>query len=338
MEDLLGAVDIGATKITSTLFNREGILVRLFQPTVLVGGIDSIPLQVIGMMERCLEETELEIGDLIILGVSSAGPFRRVDGMVELVSPNICGGLAPERGVLENDWTSVPLERVLRGRFRELVIENDAVAGAVAERTFGAGQGCDNLLYVTWSTGIGTGAFVDGRIIRGKNGNAPHGGHVYLGLEGPVCGCGNICDLEATASGSAIGSLYGKGSTAEEVFKAYYRGDEKAVEVVQRAAVYFGKGLASINSVLDTKMIVLGGGVFLNNVDLLMPMVKEFFYRSFPQLSEGVEIIPAQLGMHLGDLAAISLVIPEDLAGEWRRNRPWERMPDTIYLDGIRAV
>jgi glucokinase len=327
MADVIVAVDIGATKIAVSISNRDAIIVKVQQPVALKGEPDSIPLQVKDLIDRCLEKTEEE--EPISVGVSSAGPFRRTDGMIELVSPNICGGMAPDRGVIPNNWDSVPLEKVLRRYYQNLEIENDAVSGVVAEKIFGKGEGIDNLLYVTWSTGIGTGAYVDGRLIKGKNGNAPHGGHIYLGLEGPTCGCGNVGDLEAWASGTSIANQYGGGVTTAEVFERYHEGDERAVEVVRRAAIYFGKGIASLNAVLDTVLITIGGSVFLNNEDLLLPMVRDVFHQSFPLLSREVKIEATGLGKHLGYVAAISLVIPDDWVEDWNERKPWEKGPGT---------
>ena len=333
MLEIIATIDIGATKITASLCNRGGIIIRVYQRTRLTGDEGSIPDQVNELVERCFIMAGLGPDRLTAIGISTAGPFQRMDGELHLVSPNICGGMAPERGVLPNNWSSVPLEKELSKHFKNLVIQNDAVSGAMAERTFGAGRGYDNLLYVTWSTGIGTGAFVDGRLIRGKNGNAPHGGHVFLGDSGPVCGCGNTCDLESVASGTAIALQYGGGGTTAAVFEACSKGDRKAKKVIQEAATYFARGLASINCVLDTGLIVIGGSVFLNNEDLLLPLLKEEFYRSFPALSRDVQFASSELGEYLGDIAAISLVIPEDWIEEWRTTKPWERAPDTIYLD-----
>ncbi len=333
MLEIIASIDIGATKITASLCNREGIIIRIYQRTRLTGDERTIPEQVREMVDACFVEAKLGKDRLIAVGISTAGPFQRIDGKRHLVSPNICGGLAPERGLLPNDWRSVPLEKELSRHFKNLTIENDAVAGAVAERTFGAGEGCDNLLYATWSTGVGTGAIVDGRIIRGKNGNAPHGGHVYLGDEGPVCGCGNICDLESIASGTAIARAFSEKATTADVFKAYHEGDGKAIELIDDAARYFAKGLASINCILDTEKIVIGGSVFLNNIDILLPKVKKGFYRSFPVLSKDVIIVPSKLGAYLGDVAALTLVIPDDWIEEWKRDEPWMRAPDTIQLD-----
>lgn len=332
MVGIIAAVDIGATKITASLCSVEGMLVRLHQSTKLTGDEAAIPRQVKELIGECLRRTGKDLGSLSAVGISTAGPFRRIDGRLELVSPNICGGMNPDRGILPNDWSSIPLEAELEGQFGMLHIENDAVAGAVAERTFGAGRGHDDLVYVTWSTGIGTGAFVDGRPIHGKNGNAPHGGHVYLGDSGPVCGCGNVCDLESVASGTAISLQYGKGAGTAEVFEACRKGDPRAGELIRHVAVSFGRGLASINSVLDTGVFIIGGSVFMNNVDILLPLVREEFQRSFPALSEGVDIIPSELGKYLGDVAALCLVIPEEWIGPWSSDRPWERAPETVFI------
>jgi glucokinase len=333
MEKVIATADIGATNITTTLCNRDGILVRLYQKVILEGEDTAVPDQIKSMIDMCLSEAGKDLVDLKAVGISSAGPFRMVDGMIEVICHNICGGINPGRGSIPNDWASIPLERELKEHYENIKILNDAVAGAVAERTFGSGIGIDDLLYVTWSTGIGTGAYVDGRLIRGKNGNAPHGGHVYVGEKGPVCGCGNICDLESVASGTAIALEYGENSSTAEVFDAYHRGDEKARRVIENAAVSFGKGIASINCILDTRLIAIGGSVFLNHKNLLLPMVKDEFFRSFPAMSGEVEITPTELGKYLGDVAAISLVIPEDWIEHWRNIKPWERAPETINLD-----
>ncbi len=149
---------------------------------------------------------------------------------------------------------------------------------------FGAGKFHDNLVYVTWSTGIGAGAYVDGRLIRGKNGNAPHFGHIYMLEDGPQCGCGNYGDLEAIASGTAIARDYGVNS-AKVVFDNYRTGDEKAIQIVHRAAKNFARGLASLNALFDTEYIVLGGSV-MNDSDILLPLIREEFYKSFPVLSK----------------------------------------------------
>lgn len=337
------AVDLGGTKIRVSLSDKGGILVKVCQLTKLTGDNKTIPRQVDSLVEYACRRTKIRKDRIDAIGVSTCTPFEKRGDYLVIVSPNLCGGLARQRGVLPNDWTEVPLEEEMSKTYQGLKIGNDCVTAVVAERLFGAGRGKKNLVYVTWSTGIGTGAYATGVdsetgqervfLLSGKNRNAPHGGHIYIAEHGPQCGCGNYGDLESLTSGPAISREYG--NAASEAFQAYRRGgDPKAKKVIERAAKNFARGLASVNCVLDTEVIVIGGSVFMNNLEILLPLIKEEFYRSFPTLSRDVEIRPSELESYLGDIAALSLVMPGDWVEEWQNKKPWTYAPEPIILEG----
>src|SRR5437764_7734895 len=69
---------------------------------------------------------------------------------------------------------------------------------------FGAGYGCQNMVYLTISTGIGGGVIVNGRIMGGTSGTAGELGHMTVDWRGERCNCGNVGCLESIASGTAI--------------------------------------------------------------------------------------------------------------------------------------
>jgi glucokinase len=333
----LAAVDIGGTKITVSIANISGILVKVYQPVQLKGDNLAVPGQVDSLVGFACGQAGIGKDEIYALGVSTCGPFRILDGELVLVAPNLCGGLAKERGIIPNDWTEIPLQRELSRIYNNIHIENDGISAVIAERMFGAGRGEDNVVYITWSTGIGSGAYVDGRLIKGKNGNAPHIGHVYLVDDGPRCGCGNLGDMEALASGVAIARDYGsrltaEGVTSEDVFNMFYKGDPQAESVITNAARYFARGLVTINAILDTRMFIIGGSVFMNNRHILLPLVQEEFCKSFPALSKDVEFKPSALDSYLGDLAGFCLVMPDDWVRKWQENRPWEFALGPIVL------
>src|SRR5688572_203343 len=185
-------VDIGGTKVAVSLSpdRASPLSGRRSEPTAKTGDNDAVALQILRLIDEICAEQGIAADSIDRVGVSSAGPFVLRDGCVELAAPNICGGIAgPARG-LPNDWRSAPLEAPLRALFQEVRIENDAVGALEAERRWGALQGHDHCAYVTWSTGIGVGLCVDGRVLRGKNGNAGHAGHMYTREAGTLCGCG----------------------------------------------------------------------------------------------------------------------------------------------------
>jgi glucokinase len=137
-----------------------------------------------------------------------------MQGRVELAAPNICGGMAGRARGLPNDWHTALLEAPLRQTFAKVRVENDGISALEAERRWGAlqvnGRALDNCAYVTWSTGIGMGLCVDGRVLRGKNGNAGHAGHLFVSDNNDaLCGCGNVGDVEGLAAGNAIPRRFG---------------------------------------------------------------------------------------------------------------------------------
>jgi glucokinase len=320
----IGALDIGGTKIAATVANADGPLVRLTQPTVKTGTPRALGEQATTLLHAVCAQAGIERGLLKTVGVSSCGPFVRIDGVIDLVAPNICGGLehSPD---LPNDWQSIPIEQVLRETFDEVSIENDCVAALVAERTFGAVQGEPDCIYATWSTGIGFGICVDGHVLRGKHGNAGHAGHMLMDPRSDViCGCGNRGDLEGLTSGRRIGSRLGM--SAPELLTAAKNGNEAARTVAVEAAQYFGRALYNLSTTLDTRVFVIGGSVWTHHGDWLAPIVRQEIESRLPALTREVSIVSVALEGLSADIGAFSLVMPGEWIPQWRKAAPWCRL------------
>jgi len=331
--EYLAAVDIGGTKITVCIARYDGIIVKLYQHVRLAGDVSAIPGQADALIGAACGYAGIQKSDIHSVGISTCSPFKMKNGHKAVIAPNLCGGIAKERGIIPNTWMEIPLEKALLTRYRHVRTGNDCVTAAAAEHLFGAGKGEENMVYVTWSTGIGAGLIVDGNVLRGKNENAGHGGHIFIAEDGPQCGCGNFGDLESLTSGTAIAREYGGGATAGEVFAAYRRGEERAAAIVHRAARNFSRGLASFNALLDTRLFIIGGSVFLNNRDILLPLVEKEFFQSFSALSSGVQFLPSLLDAFLGDIAALCLVMPDTWIEKWDNDRPWEHAPQPVTMD-----
>ena len=303
-------IDIGGTKVAVSLNTGQGLelLARRHEPTMKTGNNDALARQVMRMVDEACAEAGIAPDKVQRAGVSSAGPFVLNAGRVELSTPNICGGMAgPARG-LPNDWVTAPIEAPLRERFAEVRVENDAVSALEAERRWGALQGVDDCAYVTWSTGVGMGLCVDGRVLRGKNGNAGHGGHMFVSdNDTALCGCGNLGDVEALVGGNAVVRRYG--SDAAALLRGAAGGDAKAAAIVDEMCRVLGRALYNITAILDLKRISLGGSVFTNNVDYLLPRLKAQLKGKLPALTDGCELVPAGLGDKVGDYAALALLV-----------------------------
>jgi glucokinase len=304
-------IDIGGTKVAVSLNSGAGLdlVAKRSEPTAKTGSNDAVAQQVIRMVDEACGEVGIHPSRVQRAGVSSAGPFILNAGLVELASPNLCGGLAgPARG-LPNDWMTATLEAPLRRRFTEGVrVENDAVSALEAERRWGALQGYEHCAYVTWSTGVGMGLCVDGHVLRGKNGNAGHGGHMFVSdNDDALCGCGNVGDLEALVAGNAVARRFG--ADAATLLQRARGGDAAATAIVDELCRVMGRALYNVTVVLDLQRISLGGSVFTNNKDFLLPRLQAQITGKLPALTKGCELVAAGLGDRVGDYAALALLV-----------------------------
>ena len=320
-------VDLGGTKVAVSLASDGGaaqpapLRARRSEPTAKTGAPDAVALQILRMLAAACEEAGVSERALEAVGVSSCGPFVLKAGLIELAAPNICGALAgPARG-LPNQWSSALLEAPLRERFAGLAtrleIANDGIGALQAERRWGALQGVDNCAYVTWSTGIGWGLCVDGHVLRGKNGNAGHAGHMFVSdwvgsgdSSDALCGCGNVGDLEGLVAGNAIARRFAPAGYADAaaLLSAARAGDERAVAIVDELCRVMGRALYNVVITLDLQRISLGGSVFWHHSDYLLARLQSQIGGRLPALTDGFELLPAGLGERVGDLGALALV------------------------------
>jgi glucokinase len=303
-------VDLGGTKVAVSLAadGSTQLMGRRAEPTVTRGDSGAVAAQIVRLIGEVCAAQGVDVAAIGQVGVASAGPFVLRDGRVELASPNLCGGIAgPARG-LPNDWQTAPLEAPLRQRFARVRVENDAIAALEAERRWGALQGCDDCAYVTWSTGVGVGLCVDGHVLRGKNGNAGHAGHSFVtdGDDSALCGCGNRGEVEALAAGNAIARRFGQ--PAATLFAAARHGEPQALAAADALCRVIGRMLYNLTVTLDLQRISLGGGVFWNHRDWLLPRLQAQIDGQCAALTRGVALVPAGLGDKVGDYGALALV------------------------------
>ena len=144
------------------------------------------------MVAEVLEEAGLTIDRVVAAGMGLPGPIDRRTGRVR-------------SSVILPGWVGLDAGEQLARRLGVPVdVDNDANLGALAEFTFGAARGLDDVIYVKVASGIGAGIILGGRLHRGVTGNAGEIGHVEVRPDGVVCRCGNRGCLETVASASAL--------------------------------------------------------------------------------------------------------------------------------------
>jgi fructokinase len=150
-------------------------------------------------------------------------------------------------------WQGCPIVNTIETALGlPVAFDTDVNVAALAEYLYGAGQGCDPLVYLTVGTGIGGGAIIQGRPLHGLM--HPEMGHILLARapgDTRPSGCPFHQDcLEGLASGQAIRLRFGAPETLPHVHEAW-----------TLEASYLGQALATIATILSPQRIIIGGGI-----------------------------------------------------------------------------
>lgn len=233
---------------------------------------------------------QLMTHDVTAIGVSCGGPLDAKRGVI-LSPPNLPG------------WDDVHITEMLRNRFGvSAYLCNDADACALAEWRYGAGAGTENMIFLTFGTGIGAGLILGGRLYSGACGMAGEIGHVSLYEDGHI-GYNKRGSVEGYCSGGGI-AQYGKGSARELGVRAE-AGDAEAVSIYERVGYDLGKALAILVDILNPEAVVIGS-IYVRSREFIEPSMRRSLEKyALAQSVRAVRIVPAALGESLGDCAAL---------------------------------
>lgn len=253
---MIGAVDIGGTKISVAVVDPLGLIIeRRSTPTNGEPAPDRCVARVIEMLRDCERAANLSISGI---GIGCTGPVDAVGGIVGDVD------FLP-------GWRGFALrEAFAHASGVDAALENDADAGALAEWRWGAGRDASRFVYVSVGTGIGIGIVINGEIYRGAMGIHPEFGHHTIDDDGPECYCGARGCWEVLASGRALERWVAKSGQitagygtldARAVVEAAQAGQPIEAAALDRQAKYLGIGLSNVALAFAPDVIALGGGM-----------------------------------------------------------------------------
>ncbi|WP_019533308.1 ROK family glucokinase [Paenibacillus ginsengihumi] len=312
MEDqVYVGVDLGGTTIKVGLCDHQGKLLNTYEgPTGTEHGSDVVLDNIAQYVRKLVDDSPYEWEQVAGIGAGFAGFMNIPEGIVKL---------APNLG-----WRNVPVKQILEAKLGKTVkIDNDANIAALGEAWSGAGAGIANCVCYTLGTGVGGGIIINGRIYQGYNGTAGELGHMNVipDLESIDCGCGKRGCLETVSSATGIIRMAKEAVergehtslalvpniTAKDVFDAAKTGDEVALRIVNRAAMYIGKSMALISVILNPQRFIVGGGVSKAG-DILFDAIRKHYHACAQETArEGVDIVPAVLGNDAGIVGAAGL-------------------------------
>lgn len=307
-KDLIG-VDIGGTRVrVARLDSQLRILSRYETLTLANEGLQATLARIVNTIRMMMPEDAHQVAGI---GVSAPGPLNPETGVI-VAPPNLPG------------WHNVPLGDILREAFGvPIYVGNDANVAALAETARGAARGYRHAIYITVSTGIGSGIIYDGRLLLGKIGLAAEAGHIPLVVNGQVS------SLEKEAAGPALARQArtrieaGESSLLSEmvqgdlsridarlVGEAAHRGDALARSLVDRCGFMVGLGIVSLLHVFNPEIIVIGGGVSYIG-EMLFDQIRSTVEKHVIDEAyvRDLRIVPAQLADDVSIIGSAALVL-----------------------------
>lgn len=268
------------------------------------------------MIERMCTLAEEMTSQIDCIGISCGGPLDSKRGVIQS-PPNLPG------------WDDIKIVDYLENKYGcKAYLQNDANACAVAEWKYGAGKGCQNMIFLTFGTGLGAGLILDGKLYSGTSDMAGECGHMRISEYGPV-GFGKAGSFEGFCSGGGIaqlGQIMARESlqmgkpvsycadmsqldtiTAKSIAERANEGYEDAKAVFEVCGEKLGYGLSILIDILNPERIVLGS-IFQRSEHLLRASMDKVISRECLAAASNVcQVVPALLEENIGDYAALAV-------------------------------
>ena len=216
------AVDIGGTKTLIASFNESGEIVN-----------------------RKKVETNTDYGQFIVELKSNIVEVCPLDE-IKAIAVAVPGHVEDDNGIVEGfgnlAWQHKDIKQDLSDLSVPVIVDNDANFGAVGEANLGAGKGKRKVLYVTISTGIGTGITIDGQIDPAMR--ESEGGQIILTHDGMQM------PWEKFASGKAFLEHYGQ--QGKDV-------DDPAIW--EEFSSNIAQGMWDLIALVQPDVVVIGGSI-----------------------------------------------------------------------------
>ena len=268
------------------------------------------------MIERMCTLAEEMTNQIDCIGISCGGPLDSKRGVIQS-PPNLPG------------WDDIKIVDYLENKYGcKAYLQNDANACAVAEWKYGAGKGCQNMIFLTFGTGLGAGLILDGKLYSGTSDMAGECGHMRISEYGPE-GFGKAGSFEGFCSGGGIaqlGQIMARESlqmgkpvsycadmsqldtiTAKSIAERANEGYEDAKAVFEVCGEKLGYGLSILIDILNPERIVLGS-IFQRSEHLLRASMDKVINRECLAAASSVcQVVPALLEENIGDYAALAV-------------------------------
>jgi glucokinase len=311
---MIVVIDLGGTNTKFGLINSGKIIAASSCPAEPKNGIEKHLNKVMSLIEKLCIDNNTEIDQCKGIGLLSTG-------LVDSENMRVLTTNEKYDDAIGFDFKKWAMETT----GLELRMENDAKGALLGEYHYGAGQGSENVMMITFGTGIGTGVISESKLLNGSNYSGGNlGGHMIVRSGGRKCTCGARGCLEAEASGWSLpilakehllyssSTLQGEATIGfKEMLDHAEQGDECAIDLRRHCFQIWGEAIVSYIHLFDPAKIILGGGL-MNSADLVLPRFERIIKEMSWSHGKGLELIKAQHPNNAGILGAAALFKEEE--------------------------
>lgn len=247
--------------------------------------------------------------------------------------PGICGAGVAVPGRLDRDlgtvlraanlgWRNVPLLATATERLgMATTIDRNTNAALLAEEWWGSAPAGDPFVFLTAGSGVGAAIKVRGQLLRGATNEAGELGHIPADpVSGPVCRCGLRGCLETVGSARAAVERYQelhraagtrdratRARTTVAELMAVRTTDPHAVRALEQVAEQLGHGIATLVSLINPGVIVLGGEL-MDAEPIVLPRLRQVVRQSAnPGTRAAVQVTGSSFGYQASLVGAATL-------------------------------
>lgn len=255
-------IDLGGTKTRMVMVNEDGHVLRT------------------------ASRRTADYGSGTAAAVALAFDIRKLVGAIgpEFIGVGASGPILPDGTIANPDtlpgFSGINLaEHLQKAMGAPCRVENDALAAALGEWTYGAGRGAVRLLMITLGTGIGVAVVNAGTPYLGTDGISPEAGHIPVTGGSAPCYCGLATCWEQIASRASLQCLAIAALSADGVelgpqeAVSHLAARPEAHDVFTTFGQRVALGLKTLLVVHRPDVVVLGGSG-AEHFDLIEPGIR----------------------------------------------------------------
>lgn len=308
---ILGAM-IGVNNIRITLTDLRSNIIEIIKiPTEEWLGPDAVIDKLVKNLKKIIRISRVNKEEIIGIGIGATGLVDSGKGLV-IFSPNL------------DRWNDIKLKEIVEEKIGlPTFIENECRVQAIAEKKYGLAKNIKNFVCVETGAGIGTGVFIDNKLVTGDKGMAGEVGHIITNLAGDrMCHCGNkgcletlcsisslIDDIMADIKKSERFSDYGSNRLkTEDLYRLYEQDKEMITRNVEKNAEYLGIGISNTIKMFNPELIIIHGEMIKFGNKYLSKVKESVSKNTFPKVKDNYNIQFSKLGENVGLIGATSIV------------------------------